>query len=381
MEEGGGRQAYLEGEQFVEALEAACSAVEEVVADAEVDGEVGHDELSACRDAGRHLTVPAGLGDVVAEVGLGGLSFGSGWWRVVDYEVGAAVVVGIERCAHVEHVAEVVHGTDVEASHAVGVGQYECAEVGLGAPALPASEEHQVGGPVALHGGHGACGRLLAGSPDVVGCRQAYGGHVEPGIGQRGVAVAEVRCRQSEVDIPLWRQSPAQVDVGVHIGRQLRADDAVVGPFASCIRLPSVGQSEVPLVVEGQAWREGGDGGPLEEVCRQGVAYLRVEVVVGQSGPLVDTSVDACRLGARWWHEGVLGLQGDVAVHGAHLGVVALEEGVGVEHGTVHHLGFEAVDDACGVGIARQAPQNGESQAGSQQDSPTLHQGPCQSGP
>lgn len=48
----------LQGQDLIEALEIVSAGIDEIVANAEVDGEVRHDKLRTGRDAESHFLVP-----------------------------------------------------------------------------------------------------------------------------------------------------------------------------------------------------------------------------------------------------------------------------------------------------------------------------------
>ena len=111
VEERAARDADLQGEDLVEGFQVSA-LVEDVGAQSEPDGEVGHDELGASREADSQLPVDRradklhfGADDVVG-----------------DIDVGASVIDAVERYSCTELVSEVVEHRDIEPHDGVGVG-------------------------------------------------------------------------------------------------------------------------------------------------------------------------------------------------------------------------------------------------------------------
>ena len=56
---------------------------------------------------------------------------------------------------------------------------------------------------------------------DIIGQRQLRGSNIQSGIGHRRIAIAEMRSRESDVQVKLAGEHPTQIDAEVHVGRQL----------------------------------------------------------------------------------------------------------------------------------------------------------------
>ncbi len=88
-----------------------------------------------------------------------------------------------------------------------------------------------------------------------------------------------------ETEAPMLRSKPScQDDVGIKVGidisRHLGTDDVVGGIGVGVVRIPAEGETEVPLVVEGNSLAAK-DACSLEEIDRDGIAQLGIELMVG----------------------------------------------------------------------------------------------------
>ena len=257
------------------------------------------------------------------------------------------IIIQIQRSAHVQPVVQVIHRIHVDTHHPIGVGQDIRAEIRFRSSALPAAKHNDIGTPMLLETGQRSVGRLLFGPVEIIGQRHLCRGNIQTGIRHRRVAIAEMRGAESDIQIELSGEHPAQIDAEVHIGRHLRTDHVVRHPVGLIIGMPAIGHAEIPLVVEGELRRQRLDGGTLEEIGGNGVADLIVQMVIAQTCALISALIDTGLFGIGRGHERIFQTRGEILVHRAHLGIIALQISVGMQHGAIDDLCLQTVDDRC----------------------------------
>ena len=340
----------LEGEHLIPSFR-VFSLVKEVVSHAEVDGEDGHHELKACRHSCIELLLEGRAVEFRVAVFVRACQ--------VFAQVGAFVVLGIEREAGAKHAVEVVHRVEVDARHAERTGHQRAAAV-LVHPAayLGGAVEREVVADVRAErqsaGRQGGfClgkGRAVAeAAGDAYPCPEG----VDACVGVVGVAVGEVGALYAGGEVPAGRQAPVQEEAQVDVGVDAGAVHHVVRVEFLVVLLPAEGGAEVPLVVQGQAGCKAGDAGALEGVERYGRTCFRVveEGVDRESDALRGMRIEPSEARVGVELDAVLQVGGEEGVHAPPLVVASLVEAVaapeeaagGGEVGGAH-VGGETVD-------------------------------------
>ena len=152
---------------------------------------------------------------------------------------------------------EVVHRIEVEAPYCISAWQYVrlvSVDVGI-ASCPPSAEEYQVVTDVALEGRDDmGCGlRLKAWTIEVISQSHLGSDGIQSHVGIGGVAIGEVGDRSSDVEVKPSCQDDVGIKVGIDISRHLGTDDVVGGIGVGVVRIPAEGETEVPLVVEGNS--------------------------------------------------------------------------------------------------------------------------------
>ena len=126
----------------------------------------------------------------------------------------------------------------------------------------------------------------------------------------------------------------------------------VGGIGVGVVRIPAEGETEVPLVVEGNSLAAK-DACSLEEIDRDGIAQLGIELMVGESDTLVCPFVNLGNRRVRVFHEGIFELVGSGMVHRALLWVVAHKEIIGMQDATRTEVGTDEMNLMIVVGRSR----------------------------
>ena len=246
----------------------------------------------------------------------------------VATDVGALVILRIERDARAEVAAEVVHGREVQPHDTERAGhQHGVAPGGCDAFLARGAVDHQVvAHPVAeilrlrrSEGGRG-CGSLLcAPGAEVAGQPHRGADGVDAGIGIARVAVAVMGHVDARLETGVRVDGPveeyAQVDVGIY----LAAHQLVPRVVLRIELLPAEGRAEVPLIVQRQARSQGSNAGRLEGIDGHGIAQLGgiEKSVVCHADALHDVGEHPSPIRVRRKAEAVLQVTGKVGVDGA----------------------------------------------------------------
>ena len=264
-------QVRLQREDLIEGI-GVWPFAKDVASDAQVDGEDGHHHLRADRQAHGKL-LDEGRTVEADAVGVGRV----GIVGDVLSDVGAFVVLRIERQACPEVTAEVAHGVEVQADDAERTWhQYGRTVLRKYAFLARGAVQHQVVTDVGLED-MSACGvcllafRLLL-PAEVAGDAYVAADGVDALVGIAGIAVGEVRQADAgfhaglRVDLPV--QEKAQIDVGIGF----RAYHVVIEVVDIVVFLPSERSAEVPFIVQREPSAEGSDARGLEHVDCHGIA-------------------------------------------------------------------------------------------------------------
>ena len=188
------------------------------------------------------------------------------------------------------------------------------------------------------------CGlRLKAWTIEVISQSHLGSEGIQSHVGIGGVAIGEVGDRSSDVEVEPSCQDDVGIKVGIDISRHLGTDDVVGGIGVGVVRIPAEGETEVPLVVEGNSLAAK-DACSLEEIDRDGIAQLGIELMVGESDTLVCPFVNLGNRRVRVFHEGIFELVGRGMVHRALLRVVAHQELIGMQDAARTEVGAEEMN-------------------------------------
>ena len=201
------RERGLEGKHLIPSFR-VVPFVQEVIPHAEVDGEDGHHELAACRQPHVELLLEGRAIElrVAVLVRAGKMSA----------QVGAFIVLCVEREARPKHAVEVVHRIEVDAHHAERAGHQRAASVILHpASYLGGAIEREVVADVRTEGqGGGRQGGFRLGKgtavAEVAGDAYPCSEGVDARVGVVGIAVGEVASFHAGGEVPVGRQLPVQ---------------------------------------------------------------------------------------------------------------------------------------------------------------------------
>ena len=137
----------LQGEDLVEAFQIKGMGIDEVMANAKIDGEIRHDELSTGGESQCHLLIPGRRIDI--GIGADGSRI-IGESLAVDLHIGAAVIGAVERDADIQPVVHMIEGIKGKADDTISRGQGIGPLVGLDTLFLPGTVECQIPAPMTL---------------------------------------------------------------------------------------------------------------------------------------------------------------------------------------------------------------------------------------
>ena len=122
---------------------------------------------------------------------------------------------------------------------------------------------------------------------DVICCTYTQCHGVKSKVGKLGVAVGVMRNVESEVDVDMARRYPSHIHVETDVCRHARTDQLVVGIRFGIVRIPTEGESKIPLVVERKPVAKARYARSLQYKYRHGIAQLGVELVPSDAHSLI----------------------------------------------------------------------------------------------
>ncbi len=376
------REVRLQRKDLVERISVRPPA-EEVAPDAQVDGEDGHHHLGADRQADSKL-----LDEGRAVEADGFCRRLAGRIGDVGTDVGALVILRIDGQAGAEVGTEIVEGGKVEAGNGERTGhQHRRTTFGEDALAAGGTVEDKVvadvgteGGP-RTDGGRQSRGIRPLHRAEIAGQAEGGSDSVHALVGIAGVAVAVMGHAHAGPQVRPWVNLPTEQQAQVEVGIDARAYHRIQRIGLGVQLLPPEGRAEVPLIVQRQAGREGGDARRLEHVDRKRVAHLGgvEECVVTHADALQGMGVDLSPIGAGREAEAVFHVPGQVGIDGASGRVLPLQEAGGgkdvgraeVDAQDVGHAPRSTVARLPGPGGSR--PREGQEKGNCQEKEDFIH--------